>query len=106
MRELHFTFVARSFAALLLCLTASPVTAPFTACDLADFTQQHRSGTPYHHPGQQVAVPRLKPASHGTVGAVVAPVKIAPFEIGSISQPPCSTIPHEHEPRQRAVLRI
>ena len=105
MRELRLTFVARSFAALLLCLTASPVTAPFTACDLSEFTRPHRSGIPYH-PGQQVAVPRLKASSHVTVGAVIAPVKIAPFEIAYGSQPPLQTILQGQDPRQRTILRI
>ena len=103
MRELHLTFVARSFAALLLCLTASPGTAPFAACDLPALTQQHRSGIP-HHPGQQVAVPRLKATPY--VVAVIAAVTVARDDIGGGSQPPISMIPRAQDSRQRTVLRI
>ena len=61
MRRMHRTLVARCFAALLLCLAASPVTAPFTTCDLADFFQHHPSSAP--HAGHQIALPGAKGAS-------------------------------------------
>ena len=63
MRRAHQTFLARSFAVCLLLLAASPVTAPFTTCDLADFTssQPHDTG---HHPGRDMAGVNLKMSAH------------------------------------------
>jgi hypothetical protein len=67
MRYVHRTIVARCFAVCLLALAASPVTAPFTTCELSDFTTQHPSPVP--HPGRQVAAPDLKVPLH----AIMAP---------------------------------
>jgi len=41
----------------------SPVTAPFTTCDLADFTQSQPTDTS-HHPGRQMAEAHVKAAPH------------------------------------------
>ena len=62
-RSAHRTRLARFFAICLLAFAASPVTAPFTTCDLSDFAQSHPTDTG-HHPGRQMAEARIKTAPH------------------------------------------
>jgi hypothetical protein len=76
MRGLSRILVVRCFAALLVCLTASPVTAPFTTCDLSDFIRHHSSSAP--HPGQQVAMPG-KVRSTANAPAMAPPPSATPF---------------------------
>ena len=53
---------------------SSPVTAPFTTCDLADFAQSHPADTGGHHPGRQMAVPHMRAdRSHRHDGAHSVP---------------------------------
>jgi hypothetical protein len=47
----------------LLAFAVSPVTAPFTTCDLSNFTQPHQTDTG-HHPGRQMAEAHVKIAPH------------------------------------------
>ena len=62
-RRAHRTRLARLFTLCLLAFAVSPVTAPFTTCDLADFTQSHPADTG-HHPGRQMAEARVRTAPH------------------------------------------
>jgi len=60
-RYAHRTRLARTFVLCLLVFAVSPVTAPFTICDLTDFTQSHPTDAA-HHPGRQIAEAHLKAA--------------------------------------------
>jgi len=62
-RSAHRTRLAKFLSACLLALSVSPVTAPFTTCDLSDFTQPHQTDTG-HHPGRQMAEAQVKTAPH------------------------------------------
>jgi hypothetical protein len=72
LRGAHRSLTARFFAACLLVLAVSPVTAPFTTCDLSDFTHSHPSDSP-HHPGRQMAELHLKAVSHIVTAADALP---------------------------------
>ena len=63
LRSAHRTCVARFFALCLLVFAMSPVTAPFTTCDLTDFAQSQPTDTG-HHPGRQMAEAHVKAAPH------------------------------------------
>jgi hypothetical protein len=63
-RRAHRTVLARVFAFCLVAFTASPITAPFTTCDLTDFAQSHPADSGGHHPGRQMAVPHMRAAGH------------------------------------------
>ena len=60
-RSARRTCVARFFALCLLAFAVSPITAPFTTCELTDFTQSQPADTG-HHPGRQMAEVHLKAA--------------------------------------------
>jgi hypothetical protein len=62
-RSAHRTRLAKFFAVCLLALSVSPITAPFTTCDLSDFTHPHQTDTG-HHPGRQMAEAHVKIAPH------------------------------------------
>jgi hypothetical protein len=62
-RSAHRTRLAKFFAVCLLAFAVSPVTAPFTTCDLSDFTHPHQTDTG-HHPGRQMAEAHVKIAPH------------------------------------------
>jgi hypothetical protein len=62
-RAAHRTCVARALALCLVLLAVSPVTAPFTTCDLTDFAQSQPTDTS-HHPGRQLAEAHVKAAPH------------------------------------------
>jgi hypothetical protein len=62
-RAAHRTCLARALSLCLVLLAVSPVTAPFTTCDLSDFTQSQPTDTG-HHPGRQLAEAHVKAAPH------------------------------------------
>ena len=73
LRRAHRTLIAKLCAACLLVFAASPVTAPFTTCDLTDFAQSHPSDTG-HHPGRQMATLRVRVAAHAFTATDAVPV--------------------------------
>ena len=62
-RSAHRTRLAKFVAVCLFAFSVSPVTAPFTTCDLSDFTHPHQTDTG-HHPGRQMAEAHVKTARH------------------------------------------
>jgi len=103
MRQLPRAFVVRCVAAWLLCLTASPVTAPFTTCDLSDFSQHHSSDAP--RPGHQVAVPGKHRPAANVLALAVGPITTL-FAIVGASPSPRFTSPPPNSIRLQTVLRI
>jgi hypothetical protein len=76
-RTLHRTLLARSCAAFLIVLAASPVTAPFTVFELSDFGRSQPVDTP-NHPGHEIAEAQVKIAPHLVVTSPdIAPVFLA-----------------------------
>jgi hypothetical protein len=76
-RYLPRTSVARVFAACIVCLAASPVTAPFTTCDVSVFTHGRPADAPA--PGHQVALPGFKAGpTENTVTVAIVVVFVAP----------------------------
>jgi len=72
-RSAHRSGLARTLALCLVLLGVSPVTAPFTTCELADFTQSQPTDTS-HHPGRQLAEAHPKIAPHViTIACELAP---------------------------------
>jgi len=91
-RFAHQTVSARAVARLLLLLAVSPVTAPFTTCDLFDFMHP-LSADAGHHPGRQMAEATLKAPRSSIVVREVAPAFAEPDSarrIGAMHTRPAS----------------
>jgi hypothetical protein len=107
MRHLHRTVVARLLAGCLLLLAASPVTAPFTTCELSDFIRHHH---PADHPtpatGRQAAEPTVKIAGPVQAEAILPIPVISPLVTDSHSvAPPLVAVVQTRE-RLQTVLRL
>jgi len=104
-RLAHRTVLARVFACCLLAFALSPVTAPFTTCDLADFAQSHPADTS-HHPGRQMAVPHVRGTTHVvTMALTLAPDVAGLASDGRHAQAPTSESVHTRHDL-RSVLRL
>jgi len=51
-------------AVCLLAFAVSPITAPFTTCDLTDFTRSQPADSAGHHPGRQLAEAHARVSRH------------------------------------------
>ena len=103
MRQLPRVLVVRCFAVWLLCLAASPITAPFTTCDLSDFMQHHSSDAP--RPGRQIAMPGKVPPAVDTLTLAAGPIATLFAMVGAPPSPRFTT-PQPNSIRHRTVLRI
>ena len=104
-RRAHRTLIGKLCAACLLVFAASPITAPFTTCDLSDFTQSHPSDTG-HHPGRQMAELKLKVASPLVTAAAAIPavLPVATTDGGRVAVG--SAVPAYIRADLRTVLRL
>jgi hypothetical protein len=74
-RVAHVTRLARLLAVCLIVFTVSPVTAPFTTCDLTDFIQSH---TPDSIAARSTNQTETATVTHLVTFAVEATPKFAP----------------------------
>jgi len=104
-RFAHRTPLASVVALCLLMLAVSPVTAPFTTCDLSDFTQSHPTDAG-HHPGRQLAEAHVKATPHlVTIAIELAPRLVPHFADGRRSTLGAATPAHVRQDLS-TVLRL
>ena len=104
MRRAHRTFLARLLAAFLVVLAASPLTAPFTTCDLSDFTHDRPVDVP--HPGHDLGVPGVKITPSVTAAAATVLVTVAAPWTDLGHEPPLVARPPQRRSARSSVLRI
>jgi hypothetical protein len=105
-RLAHRTLPARILAVCLLAFALSPVTAPFTTCDLADFMQSHPADHAGHHPGRQMAEARVRTAPHLVTMAFEIAPSFAAY-LGDEGAAPTHTVATEHLRHDlRSILRL
>jgi hypothetical protein len=103
-RRAHRTLIARVLSACLLILAASPLTAPFSVIDSADFGQSQPSDA--HHPAHDMAEAQVKVSGHLVVAAPdMTPLIVATIcahHLRGLRPVPLATAP----PTFSAVLRL
>jgi len=97
--------LSRILTLCLLAFAVSPVTAPFTTCDLGDFMPSHPADD-QHHPGRQMAEAHVKIAPHlVTMAFELAPCLARGDGDSRESVAPVATADHSRRDLQ-TVLRV
>jgi hypothetical protein len=117
LRRVHRTLIAKFCAACLLAFALSPVSAPFTTCDVPDVAPQVASGSGHapdgrrhpdtgRHPGRQMATLRVRVAAHVVTAAAALPTvqHVAWRDLGPTA--PCALAATCVRADLRTVLRL